>query len=150
MDKDPGLKATVQGNLSKWMTSVQPEALARTCWLLGACPPQVLTLLAPMWKIGAVVEGHQLVDGASGSWGGTELCCILLDGAVDVTTHRPDGSDKVERITEGGSVISPLALISEVFDLEAEPIKPYVPPLTMLANNSHSLPHACLPMCVTC
>ena len=41
---------------------------------------QLLEGLQYLVRISAVPEGHTLIDGDSGSWGGTELCVILLDG----------------------------------------------------------------------
>ena len=57
MDKDEHLAATINGNLSKWMKAVQPQSLTQH-WLLSACPPEVLTLLSPIWKIRAVQVCH--------------------------------------------------------------------------------------------
>ena len=120
LEKDEELANTVQGNIDNWMRSVQPQYL-RKHWLLSVCPPEVLTMLSPIWKIRAVQEGELLVDGDSGSWGGTELCVILLDGTAEVSMRRPGQQlDRTEKVG-GGAVINSLALISTVFDLEAGP-----------------------------
>ena len=115
MDKDWELQSTVQNNLRRWTNAVQPAYLENQ-WLLAACPTEVLSLMMPLWRISAVPEGHMLVDGAAGSWGGTELCCILLDGTADVTTRNNDSSERVESVG-AGAFINALALISTVFDL---------------------------------
>ena len=73
MENDATLAAACKRNLTRWMEAVRPAQLRQMGWLFNTCPADLLTLLSPMWKIGAVPEGHCLIDGDAGSWGGETI-----------------------------------------------------------------------------
>lgn len=115
MEREAALADGVNANIRRWMDAIRPAHL-RQHWLFCACPSNVLTLVSPSWKISAVPEGHVLIDGESGSWGGTDLCFLVLSGSVDVCTRRHDGREVTETV-HAGSCVNSLALISNDFDI---------------------------------
>jgi CRP-like cAMP-binding protein len=139
MTKDAALGDAFKKNLRLWTDAVRPENLRRS-WLLSMLADESVGVLAPAWRISAVPEGHCLVDGNVGSWGGTDTCVVVLEGAVHVRSRRYGlrrggllgeerrksedqhiDANEVSETVHAGAVINVLSLISTNFDYESAP-----------------------------
>ena len=115
MGRDEGLAAAYHGNLHRWMHTVRPVSLRRH-WLFCMCPPELLTLLSPIWRISAVPEGTALIDGDAGAFGGADSCVIVLDGSVEVQTQRTASGLKETTTVGADAIINAAALVGATDD----------------------------------
>ena len=120
MDRDEALRAAYQHNLGRWMRAVRSVRLRRH-WFFCMCPPELLTLLSPIWTISAVAEGTALIDvdsarGGGGDYGEADSCVLVLDGSVEVQTQRAVAGEKETTTVGADAVVNATALVGSCFD----------------------------------